>query len=155
MDRLASILSPFTTICGSRRNTQASTITAADTSAQNVVNEIKYAEKSGQTLEVTINDIAIQAGGWSEYLAERILRLLEGVLKAGKPIGEAMRHAYDKSVEAVERLTIFAKDHPVLCTAIALGILAIMVPVVITALGFTCEGVAAGELKQNTSMDLC
>ena len=148
MDRLVTILSPFASVCGSRRTTQASTITAVNTSAQNIVNEIKYAEKSGQTLEVAINDIAIQAGGWSEYLAERILRLLEGVLKAGKPIGDAMRYAYDKSVEAVERSTTFAKDHPVLCTVIALGILAIMVPVVITALGFTGEGVAAGELSR-------
>ena len=148
MDRLATILSPFASICSSRRNIQASSITAADMTAQDVVDEIKFAEKSGESLKVAINDIVIQAGGWSEYLAERILRALEAVLKAGAPIGEAMKHAYDKSVEAVERMTTFAKDHPVLCTAIALGILMIMVPVVITALGFTAGGVAEGELSR-------
>ena len=148
MDRLATILSPFASICSSRRNIQASSITAADMTAQDVVDEIKFAEKSGESLKVAINDIVIQAGGWSEYLAQRILRALEAVLKAGKPIGEAMKHAYDKSVEAVERMTTFAKDHPVFCTAIALGILMIMVPVVITALGFTAGGVAEGELSR-------
>lgn len=148
MDCLEPILASFASLCGDRdhEDTRNDHFTAADAGARNVVNELKHAEKSGHTLHEAINDIAIQAGGWSEYLAEAILDLLEKVLKAGAPMGAAMRDAYNKSADAAEKLTTFAKDHPVFCTVVALGILWILTPVIMSALGFTAEGIAEGEL---------
>jgi hypothetical protein len=149
MDCLEAILASFASLCGDRdrdrEDARTDSLTAADAGAINVVNELKHAEKSGLTLQEAINDIAIQAGGWSEYLAETILHLLEKVLKAGAPMGAAMRDAYEKSAEAAGKLTTFAKDHPVLCTVVALGILWLLAPVVMSALGFTVEGIAEGE----------
>jgi len=147
MNRLEAILASFASLCGDRdrEDSQIHTVTTADAGAKNVVDELKHAEKSGVTLQEAINDVAIQAGGWSEYLAKAILHLLETVLKAGAPLGAAMQDAYNESAAASEKLTTFAKDHPVLCTVVALGILWILAPAVISALGFTAEGVAEGE----------
>ena len=60
-------------------------------------------------------------------------------------MGAAMKEAYNKSCDAAEKLTTFAKEHPVLCTVIALGILAVLAPAVLSALGFTGEGIAEGK----------
>lgn len=145
MDRLSAILAQFASICGDHRIKQQKPLTKADAAAEDVIDELAHAEKSGRMLKAAINDIAIRAGGWSEYFAKAILHLLETVLKAGAPMGAAMRDAYNRSVHAAEKMTTFAKDHPVLCTVVALGILEILAPFVISALGFTAEGVLEGE----------
>jgi hypothetical protein len=106
------------------------------------------AEKPGRSLEITIDSIVAQSGGWSEYIARKILDAVEQVIKMGGPVKAAMAEALKKSGDAAQKLTTFAKEHPeLMCTLIALGVLAILVPVVITALGFTAEGVVEGELK--------
>lgn len=119
--------------------------TEAETGARHIVDDISSAEKPGRNLEDTINDIVAQAGGWSEAIAAAILRLLEAALKTGAPMGAAMRDAYNRSVAAAETLTSFAREHPVFCTVVALGVLAILAPAVISALGFTAEGVMEGS----------
>jgi hypothetical protein len=59
-------------------------------------------------------------------------------------MGQAIREAYDR---AVNEATEFAYDHPVFCTVLALGILAILMPwVVDAALGFAEIGPCAGEI---------
>ena len=63
-----------------------------------------------------------EAGGWSEQVAFSILAMLENILKAGSPLGQAMREAYDKACEAAKSLGEFIHDHPIWFTIIALGV---------------------------------
>lgn len=95
------------------------------------------------SLPTTVNPIVHQAGGWSEYLAAKILAALQTVLEAGKPLNEAVRSAYDVACRAVEVTEGFAADHPVFCTLVALGVLVVLAPYVVEYLGF-CAGF--GEL---------
>lgn len=104
-------------------------------------------EKSGQTLQTAVDNTVAQAGGWSECIARKRLDLIKEVLGRQAPMGAAMRNAYNRSSEVAQKSTTFAKDHPVICTLIALGVLVILAPAAISALGFTAEGVAEGEFR--------
>ena len=115
------------------------------TSATNAVLTLQRAEKAGQSLEAAIEDIVTQAGGWSEQIAKSILSMLQNILKEGSPMGPAMKEAYDKACKGAVSLGEFIHDHPIFCTVIALGILIILAPTIIHALGFGALGPIEGR----------
>jgi hypothetical protein len=106
-----------------------------------VLNTLYKAEKKGRTLKQDLQDI-VSDYGWTENLATAILNGLESALKAGAPMGQAMKEAFEK---ATKEAADFAHDHPVFCTLIALGILAILVPWAVVALGFGELGPVEGK----------
>ncbi len=114
--------------------------------ATSIVSTLMDADKAGPSLDATIQSIVHQAGGWSEYLAQKVLVAVESVLKSDS-MNAAMREAYDKAYIAFTEVEGFAVEHPiataVFCTVIALGVLALLVPSVVELLGF-CAGF--GEL---------
>jgi hypothetical protein len=123
-------------------------LTMIQKATHDTLRALTLAEKPGRSLEITIDSIVAQSGGWSEYIARKILDAVEQVIKMGGPVQAAMAEALKKSRDAAQKLTAFAKEHPeLMCILIALGVLAILVPVVITALGFTAEGVVEGKFK--------
>ena len=96
-----------------------------------------------------MQDIATQAGGWRERLAIAVLTALQNALKGGTPFREAMSGAYQKASDAAAGIADFAREHPLyaaaICTVIALGILMILAPYVIHALGFGVLGPVEGR----------
>ena len=108
--------------------------------ASSIVSALQDAEKAGPSLDDTIQSLVHQAGGWSEYLAAKIVSALEAVLKAGGELKGPLKEAYDKACEEAKEIEGLAAEHPiataVLCTVIALGVLVILAPYVIEALGF-------------------
>ena len=90
---------------------------------------------------------AVQIKPYSTDLIARlvVVELAAIVLTAKDNAGTKFREAYDKAVESTQVIEVLAQEHPVYSTIIALGILAILCPWVITALGFTLKGVAKGE----------
>lgn len=79
-----------------------------------------------------------------------MLNALQKALKDGSNLLRgAMKEAYDKASIAAEAIKDFAHEHPLytaaICVVVALGILVILTPVIIHALGFTAAGVEAGE----------
>ena len=80
--------------------------------------------------------------GWTEKLAVAILSGLINAIEKGIPMGKAATEALGRSMKDALQ---WAKEHPgiVLCTIIALGILVIMTPWVIEALGFAARGPVA------------
>ena len=111
-----------------------------DEAASSIVSALMNAEKAGPSLETTIKSIVEQAGGWSHYLAKKLLAAFEAILKALEPLNGAMQEAKDKAIEAFDATEGFAAEHPiateVFCTVLALGILAELLPWAIEALGF-------------------
>ena len=109
------------------------------------------ADKNGPSLDATIQSLVHQAGGWSEYLATKILSALEAVLKAGKQMNPAMQEAYDKACEAAKMIEGFVADHPiataVFCTVIALGVLVVLSPYVLELIGFSELGPVEGKSR--------
>ena len=75
----------------------------------------------------------IHCCGWRSLLAEEFLNSLISAFKKGVSMGAALQEAYDRAVgEAWE----WSKEHPVWATIIAIGVLVIIAPWVLEALGF-------------------
>ncbi|KAK4695603.1 hypothetical protein P7C71_g2169, partial [Lecanoromycetidae sp. Uapishka_2] len=112
----------------------------SDEAASSIVSVMLSANDTGPDLDASIRSLVHQAGGWSEYLASKILSSLEVVLKAGKEMNPAMQEAYDKACEAAKPIKGFIADHPVatavFCTVVALGVLVVLAPYVLEFLGF-------------------
>lgn len=120
---------------------------SSDEAASSILSAMLDAEKIGPSLQATIESLVHQAGGWSNYLAGKLIAAWEAVLRAGKPMNAAMQEAYNKACEDLEATEGFVHDHPdataVFCTVIALGVLVILAPYLVEWLGF-CAGF--GEL---------
>lgn len=131
----------------SEKNPRTMTM-ATQQAATAILTLLQTAEKRGPTLDSAIQDIVVQAGGWYERLAIAVLNVLWNVLKEGSPVGEAMRDAYEKASDAAAGIADFAREHPLyaaaMCAVIALGILMILAPCVIEALGFGVLGPVEG-----------
>ena len=107
-----------------------------DEIAEDVVNTIVRAEKIGAGLKAELHAI-VGPYGWKEYLAEKVLERLGAALQgAHDKLGPAIREAYHKAWEVANEIEGFVIQHPVMCTIIALGVLVIIAPWVIEALGF-------------------
>jgi ElaB/YqjD/DUF883 family membrane-anchored ribosome-binding protein len=112
-----------------------------------VVDAILRAEKGGQHLQNTLNDI-VGANGWTERIAEWTLAKLESALKDTSKLGPVVKEAYDKVCEAAKATEGFVMDHPVFFTVLALGVLVLIAPWVIEVLGFGELGPIEGEFIQ-------
>ncbi|KAK1241808.1 hypothetical protein MKX07_007631 [Trichoderma sp. CBMAI-0711] len=123
--------------------------------AQRIIDILLRAEKTGTVLSAQIDD-AVCVTGWSEWLAQKVLKKLEGVLRNGRDkMGPAMAEAYDQACEVAEitfsDLFEYVKEHPleiaatVLLSLFAFGVLVRLMPVVLELLGFAELGPTAGE----------
>ena len=114
-----------------------------------IVTAMLEADKKGPSLDIIIESHVHEAGGWSEYLAKKVLATMEAVLKGGEQMNAAMQEACAKACEAAKVFEDFAADHPyataVFCTVIALGVLVILAPYVLELLGFAELGPIEGK----------
>lgn len=125
---------------------------ATRTTTQDVANDVLTtlyrAEKRGRDLERTLQGI-VSERGWTESLAAAILNTLEAALKEGASMGPAMKDAYEKAVEAIEKVLRlvgdFKREHPVLFwSLVAVAILVVLAPWALEALGFAELGPVEG-----------
>ncbi|KAH7024399.1 uncharacterized protein B0I36DRAFT_162013 [Microdochium trichocladiopsis] len=126
--------------------------TAAEKAVADVLSILRAAENdTSAELPQQVDDIVTAQGGWTEWIAEGILNGIKAVLEQGDPdkIGSAMKSAYDRSVDAAGTAFQFAEDHPVaaagLLTIVAVGVLVLLAPVVVEALGFAELGPVEGS----------
>lgn len=80
----------------------------------------------------------------ARVLLEKLAAIIHNVHDKTGPF---YREAYRRALESAQAIKGFAKDHPVFCLVIALGVLYIMAPAVIQLLGFTSKGPALGTLS--------
>lgn len=118
----------------------------AEAIAEDVVQAILKAEKGGKDLKHTLDNI-VGEYGWTEKVAEWTLAKLEQALQETSKLGSAVKEAYDKAWEAAKAVEGFVEEHPVFCTVIALGVLVIVAPWAIEALGFGELGPIEGTYR--------
>ena len=135
----------------------ASTSRSADDIAAEVVCILCSAEKCGVVLTRQLDDTC-GAEGWTQWIARKVLERLETVLKEGREkMASAMAMAYDEASDAANVLFRFAKDHPLatagLLSIVAVGVLVVLAPMVVEALGFAelgpIEGMVPGGSEQS------
>jgi hypothetical protein len=117
--------------------------------ANDIVNLLYTTEKAGNVLKAEIQRImqahgCIQANGIREYFAEVVFKTLEAAVRAGRIMGPVIKDAYNRAVEATKKIKEFVKENPALCSIIAIGIIALLLPWLLEALGFAVEGIIEG-----------
>ncbi|KZL74389.1 hypothetical protein CI238_04415 [Colletotrichum incanum] len=110
-------------------------VRSAQDAASEFIDILRTAEKGAMDLERRLKNI-VTVNSWTEELAKYILQGVEALVRHRDTIGQIVRGAMDKSTDAAESIFEFAKDHPVFVTIIAIGILIIIAPWVLEALGF-------------------
>jgi len=109
--------------------------------ATEIIRVLQESEKSGEELR---NQVARVVGpqNWTESLAKAVLHRLEQGIRAGMQMRGPLQDAFTKAVDnAIE----YTHEHPVYTTVVALGILVILLPWVIEALGFAELGPVEGS----------
>lgn len=114
--------------------------------ANDILNAMESAEKSDQEVRTKVVDVVSVKSNWTESLARAVLACLEKAVKTGvvQKTGGPLKEAFNKAVEAAKAVGIWIEEHPVLTTIIALGILVVLLPWVIEALGFAELGPVEG-----------
>ncbi|KAF2712757.1 hypothetical protein K504DRAFT_464819 [Pleomassaria siparia CBS 279.74] len=102
----------------------------SETMATQIVQTLLEAEKGGRSLENTLNAI-VGTNGWTERIAQWTLEKLEQALGEATKLGPVLKEAYDQSCETARAMEGFVQEHPV-----ALGVLVLVAPWAIQALGF-------------------
>ena len=114
--------------------------------AEDVVATILRTSTTGPTLQMRL-DSTVGTCGWSENVAKWVLDKLSRALEAThEKLGPTVRDAYRKAWEAANSTQGFVIEHPIMGTVIALGVLAVIAPWVLEALGFGELGPVAGTL---------
>lgn len=114
--------------------------------ADSFVDILFITEKNGIELRLTLDEI-IKTNGWKQNFARAVFEALQKAIETARPMGDALRELYNKVVLVVNDIEGFVKDHPILCALIALGILILVSPWVIEALGFAEGGILEGKKR--------
>ena len=113
--------------------------------AARIVDIMYSSQQADQNLEEELRNV-IHTEDWYESLAKGVLDHLIYALKTSKVMGKAMKKAFDKASSAA---TDFAQKHPVytaaIITIIAIGVLVVITPWVVEALGFGELGPIEGK----------
>ncbi|KAK1997363.1 hypothetical protein LX36DRAFT_681807 [Colletotrichum falcatum] len=96
---------------------------------------LRTAEKGGEDLQRRLRNV-VTASWWTEELAKHILQGVEALVRRRETIGQVVAEAVDKAVAAAQAVFGFAADHPVFVTVVAIGVLVVVAPWVLEALGF-------------------
>lgn len=126
--------------------------------AAEILSTLYAADANDEHLIQRLQDV-VHETGWYEDLAAAVLTGLENALKALAPMGQAMKDAYDKATQIVADVLKFGKEHPVFCAVVALGILVILAPWAIEAVGFgelgPIEGLCISVYVEGYTMLMC
>jgi len=116
----------------------------ADEIADDVVEKLLTTRLTGAHLRMHL-DALVGTSGWRTTLAQHVLSRLTTALRAShEHLGPTVSSACDKAWEAAQSIEGFVIQHPIMCTVIALGVLAIVAPWVLEALGFAELGPVEG-----------
>lgn len=122
--------------------------------ATSIIDILYNAEKSGHELKQQLRN-TIHTYSWTESLGKAVLSALETAIREGRAMSPALKEAHDKACEAADAVGGFVKEHPVFCTVVVLGILVLLMPWVIEAVGFAAEGPVAGSYTDTHIMESC
>lgn len=118
-----------------------------DDPAQAFLDILRTAEIDDSDLQIRLKSI-ITVESWTEALAESILHGIVQMICDAEKVASAME---DAIIKATNQAKVFAKEHPYYTAliaagiVIAIGVLVIVAPWVLEAIGFAARGPRAGK----------
>jgi hypothetical protein len=126
--------------------------------AEDVVATLLHTSLVGPALRMQLESI-VGAYGWRENVArwvlEKLMRALDCADDAREKLGPVINNAYHSAWEVANSIEGFVIEHPIMCSIIALGVLAIIAPWVLEALGFAESGPVGGTYHQGCVRGNC
>ncbi|MBE3041136.1 hypothetical protein IMZ48_00825 [Candidatus Bathyarchaeota archaeon] len=127
----------------------ADTLTLEHDIASDILDIIRNADKNDHKLKAQVS-VVVSAQGWTENIAKAVVKGLEYLITEGREkVGKALREAIDKAEAAAKECFAFAKEHPYItagfATIVAVGVLVLIAPWAVEALGFGELGPIAGK----------
>lgn len=138
---------PSRSLCSAGCYTDAgcSSASGGECLAAKIVEVMYFSQRADTSLEEELRNI-VHTENWYGTLAKGVLDHLIYALKTSKVMGNAMKKAFDKASSAARE---FAQKHPVytaaIITVIAIGVLVLITPWVVEALGFGELGPIEGK----------
>jgi hypothetical protein len=119
----------------------------AELIANDIADTILQTDIDGPALQMKL-DSMVGTYGWTENIAKRVLDTLSHALQEGhEKLGPTIRDAYHKACEVAKSIEGFVIEHPVFCTVVALGVLALVAPEILGWLGFAEQGIVEGKIR--------
>jgi hypothetical protein len=112
--------------------------------ASSFVNTLFAAEKNGPELHQALAEL-IETASLKQHFARAVFETLQKAIETARPMGIALGETYENVVREIDSIEGFVEDHPVICAVIAIGILVVLAPWVVEALGFAEGGIVAGK----------
>jgi hypothetical protein len=123
--------------------------------ADDVIATLLHTSLVGPALKMRLDSI-VGTYGWRENVAKWVLEKLTQALQYyHENLGPTVRDAYHKAWEVAKSIEGFVIEHPVMCTIIALGVLAVIAPWVLPELGFGELGPVEGTYHESHRYQLC
>lgn len=117
---------------------------SAAQTADQVVETLLLTSRSGPALRMELDSI-VGTYGWTDNVARWVLeKLCKALEDAHEKLGPTINDAYNKAWETAKSIEGFVIEHPVMCTIITLGVLVVVAPWVLEALGFAELGPMEG-----------
>ena len=128
----------------------------ATRTANTFINTIFLAEKTGTELKQNLANI-IETNSWRQTtwrkrFARNVFEGMQKAIESARPMTAALRETYEKVEGVINGIEGFVREHPILCALIALGILVLLAPWVIEALGFAEGGILEGKEPEIPNM---
>ncbi|KNG50033.1 hypothetical protein DDE82_004588 [Stemphylium lycopersici] len=113
--------------------------------AQDVTGLLLHTSLEGPALRMRL-DSMVGSTGWRENVARWVLEKLSLALqKSEGKLGPTVHNAYNRAWDVARGIEGFVVEHPVMCTVIAFGVLAIVAPWILELLGFADLGPVEGS----------
>ncbi len=118
--------------------------------ADEIVAKLFAAKRNDEVLQADLHS-AVHAYGLYDGIAAAILEGLKQAIELGKEMGPVMKDAYEKAVAALNKVKEWADENPemasVIITLMALGVMAVIFPWILTYLGFAESGIIARKFS--------
>jgi hypothetical protein len=113
--------------------------------ASQFIDTLFAAEKNGPELHQALCQNQFQTASLKQHFARVVFETMQKAIETARPMGIALGETYEKVVREIDSIEGFVKEHPVICAVIAIGILVVLAPWVVEALGFAEAGIVEGK----------
>lgn len=90
-------------------------------------------------------DGMVEMDHWKRDSAGAVFEALQKAIQTARPMSDLVWNIHRKVINILSGIEGFGKDYQILCALVALGILVVLSPRVIEALGFSGGGIVEGE----------